>query len=82
MPVGSAAPGLLSACAIPFLLCSSKRSSGTAAPQALDISVLASQEQQHFLCLQRALLLENVSGFVLIKAEERFATVFQATRCL
>lgn len=36
----------------------------------------------NFLCLQRALLLENVSGFVLIKTEGSFATVFQATHCL
>lgn len=72
----------LSVCAIPSLLCSSTHSSGTAAPQALGTSGLASQEHQRFLCLCRALLLEDVPGFVLIKAEESSATIFQATHCL
>lgn len=73
---------LLLVCCLPLQSPFSKRSSGTAAPQVLGISGLASQEQQHFLCRQHALLLENVSGFVLIKAEESFATVFQARCCL
>lgn len=86
VPVGSAAPGLLSVClsvcAIPSLLCSSTHSSGSAAPQALGTSGLASQGHQRFLCLWRALLLEDVSGFVLIMAKQSSAAVFQATHCL
>lgn len=76
---GSAAPGLLSVC---VSVQSPPCSAAAPTAQALGTSGLASQEHQRFLCLWHALLLGDVSGFALIKAEQSSATVFQATHCL